>query len=151
MTASNIMRMYPLYPSIRHIRGYPPGSHSLNINALTTSERAPDGQARHFSMVAKIASRSSDPPTGPRQRDESRRSQQRRGESQRRINIETQRGESQRGNTAAQRELATQQAAQRERQQPQAAQHELQQPHHALQGEDAEWRLGVKMPIIIRQ
>ena len=102
-------------------------------------------------MVAKIASQSSDPPTGPRQRDESRRSQQRRGEGQRRINVKTQRGESQRGNTAAQRELATQQAARRERQQPQAAQHELQQPHHALQGEDVEWRLGVKMLITIQQ
>ena len=145
------MRMYPLYPSIRHIRGYPPGSVSLNhqcIDHQRARARRPD---HHSSMVAKIASRSSDPPTGPRQRDESRRSQQRRGESQRRINIETQRGESQRGNTAAQRELATQQAARRERQQPQAAQNELQQPHHALQGEDVEWRLGVKMLITIQQ
>ena len=136
---------------MRHIRGYPPGSLSLNTNALITSERVPGGADHHFSMVAKIVLRSSDPPTGPRQRDESRRSQQRRGESQRRINNETQRGESQRGNTAAQRELATQQAARRERQQPQAAQNELQQPHHTLQGEDAEWRLGIKMLITIRQ
>ena len=74
-------------------------------------------------MVAKIEVydlRSSDPPTqrdeslrgckGLRQRNESRRSQQRRGERiSRSGNNEKQRGESKRGNTAAQRELATQQ------------------------------------------
>ena len=101
-------------------------------------------------MVAKIEVydlRSSDPPTqrdeslrgckGPRQRDESRRSQQRRGERiSRSGNNEKQRGESKRGNTAAQRELATQQPRAKSRMpraksqvpRQQAAQREQQRP-----------------------